>query len=80
MSAHVAVYDSCFSDGHVPRLPDELQACLARHFDVEHSTFQLEPARHAAYEPGHPYRTSPPSPAPRGNPASATSAPARHAL
>jgi cobalt-zinc-cadmium efflux system protein len=26
--------------------------CLAGHFDVEHSTFQLEPASHAAHEPG----------------------------
>lgn len=27
-----------------PRLLDELQACLGGHFDIEHSTFQLEPA------------------------------------
>jgi cobalt-zinc-cadmium efflux system protein len=31
---------------------DQLQACLAGHFDVEHSTFQLEPASHADHEPG----------------------------
>jgi cobalt-zinc-cadmium efflux system protein len=55
LSAHVAVDDSCFSDGHAPRLLDQLQACLAGHFDVEHSTFQLEPASHAAHEQGtHP--------------------------
>jgi cobalt-zinc-cadmium efflux system protein len=29
-----------------------LQTCLAGHFDVEHSTFQLEPAGHAAHETG----------------------------
>ena len=29
-------------------LLDELQGCLAGHFDVEHSTFQLEPASHRA--------------------------------
>jgi cobalt-zinc-cadmium efflux system protein len=36
----------------VPRLLDQLQACLAGHFDVEHSTFQLEAAAHASHEPG----------------------------
>ena len=52
ISAHIVVDDSCFHDGHVPRLLDQLQACLARHFDVEHSTFQLEAAGHAGHEPG----------------------------
>jgi cobalt-zinc-cadmium efflux system protein len=52
LSAHVIVDDSCFTDGHVPVLLDQLQACLAGHFDVEHSTFQLEAAAHAAHEPG----------------------------
>ena len=34
---------------------DRLGGCLADHFDVEHSTFQLEPAEHAAHEEGaHP--------------------------
>ena len=50
LSAHVVVDDSCFLDGHAPQLIDELQACLAWHFDVEHSTFQLEPASHADHE------------------------------
>ena len=50
LSAHVVVDDSCFLDGHAPQLIDELQACLAGHFDVEHSTFQLEPASHADHE------------------------------
>jgi len=52
LSAHVAVDDSCFTDSHAPRLLDELQACLSGHFDVEHSTFQLEPPGHAGHEPG----------------------------
>jgi cobalt-zinc-cadmium efflux system protein len=52
LSAHVVIEDSCFSDGHAPRLLDQLQACLAGHFDVEHSTFQLEAAAHASHEPG----------------------------
>jgi cobalt-zinc-cadmium efflux system protein len=50
LTAHVVVDDSCFRDGHLPRLLDELQGCLAGHFDVEHSTFQFEPAGHAAHE------------------------------
>ena len=52
LSAHVVIDDSCFNDGHAPRLLDELQTCLVGHFDVEHSTFQLEPASHLQHEPG----------------------------
>ncbi len=52
LSAHVVVEDGCFHDGHAPAILDQLQACLADHFDVEHSSFQLEPARHAGHESG----------------------------
>lgn len=52
LSAHVVVGDDCFRDGHAPQMLDQLQACLAGHFDVEHSTFQLEPAGHASHEEG----------------------------
>jgi cobalt-zinc-cadmium efflux system protein len=52
LSAQIAIADPCFHDGHAPRLLDQLQACLAGHFDVEHSTFQLEAAAHAGHEPG----------------------------
>jgi cobalt-zinc-cadmium efflux system protein len=51
LSAHV-VEESCFNDGHAPRLLDQLQACLAGDFDIEHSTFQLESAAHVGHEPG----------------------------
>ena len=51
LSAHVVVEDHCFSSGHAPQVLDALQACLGAHFDVVHSTFQLEPASHAAHEP-----------------------------
>ena len=51
LTAHVVVDDECFHDGHLPRLLDQLQQCLAGHFDVEHSTVQFEPASHAAHEP-----------------------------
>jgi len=45
----------CFGNGFAPQVLDRLQHCLAGHFDVEHSTFQLEPASHQTHEPGaHP--------------------------
>jgi cobalt-zinc-cadmium efflux system protein len=50
LTAHVVVDDSCFSDGELPRLLDELQNCLAGHFDVEHSTFQFEAQGHVDHE------------------------------
>jgi len=49
-SAHVVVEPRVFSDGGAERMLDALGSCLADHFDVEHSTFQLEPAEHAAHE------------------------------
>jgi cobalt-zinc-cadmium efflux system protein len=52
LSAHVVVNDECFNDGHAPQILDQLQACLAGHFDVEHSTFQLEPVSHLDHEAG----------------------------
>jgi cobalt-zinc-cadmium efflux system protein len=50
LSVHVVISDDCFTTGRAPALLDELQACLAGHFDVEHSTFQLEPAGHSEHE------------------------------
>ncbi|WP_295696838.1 cation diffusion facilitator family transporter [Lapillicoccus sp.] len=52
LSAHVVVEDSCFLDGHAPQMLDQLQACVAEHFEVtiEHSTFQLEPDSHTQHE------------------------------
>jgi cobalt-zinc-cadmium efflux system protein len=52
LSAHVVVEESCFHDGHLTSMLDSLQSCLAGHFDVEHSTFQFEPAHHAEHEAG----------------------------
>jgi cobalt-zinc-cadmium efflux system protein len=49
-SAHVVVESAVFAGRGTGRLLDELAACLAEHFDVAHSTFQLEPAEHAAHE------------------------------
>lgn len=52
LTAHVTVTGDCFRDGHAPEILDQLQACVAEHFDVsvEHSTFQLEPATHREHE------------------------------
>lgn len=50
LTAHVVVDDACFREGQLPRLLDELQACLAGHFDVEHSTFQFEASGHLEHE------------------------------
>ena len=50
LSVHVVIAEDCFTSGRAPALLDELQACLAGHFDVEHSTFQLEPAGHSEHE------------------------------
>jgi cobalt-zinc-cadmium efflux system protein len=50
VSAHVVVSDSCFANGLAPQVLDQLQACLVGHFDVAHSTFQLEPASHLGHE------------------------------
>ena len=50
LSAHVVVDEGCFADSHAPQLLDALQACLHEHFDIGHSSLQLEPPAHAAHE------------------------------
>lgn len=52
MSAHVVLDDSCFSDGHAPRVLDALQAAMRADFDMDHSTLQLEMAQHLTHEVG----------------------------
>lgn len=53
LTAHVVVDDACFFDGHLARLLDDLQTCVATHFavSVEHATFQFEQATHTDHEP-----------------------------
>jgi cobalt-zinc-cadmium efflux system protein len=54
-TAHVVVETEVFSSGAAGSLLDDLSGCLSSHFDVAHSTFQLEPAQHSAHEtPVHP--------------------------
>jgi cobalt-zinc-cadmium efflux system protein len=50
LTAHVVVEDSCFHDGHLGAMLDELQACIHDDFDIEHSTIQFESARHGEHE------------------------------
>lgn len=49
-SAHVVVDDASLRDGSTARILGSLQNCLSQHFDVEHSTFQLEPAGHVEHD------------------------------
>jgi cobalt-zinc-cadmium efflux system protein len=46
LSVHVVVDEQCWRDGSAPDVLTRLQSCLAGHFDVEHSTFQLEHPSH----------------------------------
>jgi cobalt-zinc-cadmium efflux system protein len=50
MSAHVVVDETVLADDGYGRLLDRLHECMAGHFDVEHSTLQLEPAGHRDHE------------------------------
>jgi len=52
MSAHIVLDDSCFSDGHAPRVLDALQEAMRDEFDMDHSTLQLEMAQHLTHEVG----------------------------
>jgi len=53
LSGHIVVSGTAFADGCGGKVLDELGRCLAGHFDVEHCTFQLEPAGHRAHEAAH---------------------------
>jgi len=50
LTAHVVVEPEVLTGGQSGVMLDRLQECLRGHFDVEHSTFQLEPAGHAEHE------------------------------
>jgi cobalt-zinc-cadmium efflux system protein len=52
-TAHVVVDQEVFREGRTGELLDRLAGCLDDHFDVEHSTFQLEPEEHAGHEHRH---------------------------
>jgi cobalt-zinc-cadmium efflux system protein len=50
LSVHVVVDETVLADNSGGQVLDALGECLAHHFDVEHCTFQLEPAGHADHE------------------------------
>jgi cobalt-zinc-cadmium efflux system protein len=50
LSVHVTVTDECLARRGVGPMLDELSACVAEHFDVDHATFQIEPESHRAHE------------------------------
>jgi len=52
-TAHVSVRPDLLAEGRSAALLSEMQACLADHFDVAHSTFQIEPAEQSDCEPHH---------------------------
>jgi cobalt-zinc-cadmium efflux system protein len=49
-SAHVVVDPEIIEGGRSAVMLDQLQDCLRGHFDMAHSTFQLEPFGHADHE------------------------------
>jgi cobalt-zinc-cadmium efflux system protein len=49
-TAHVVVEADSLSEGRSGEILEQLQGCLASHFDVDHSTFQLEPAGHIEHD------------------------------
>ena len=53
LTAHIVVYDECFTSGHAAAQLKAVQHCVSEHFDVaiHHSTFQIETASIAAQEP-----------------------------
>lgn len=50
MSAHIVVEDTVTGMDEAHGVLDTLRSCLSEHFDVEHSTFQIEPTGHAESE------------------------------
>ncbi len=50
LSAHVTVTQEALDAEGVGRILDRLCECTAEHFDVRHSTFQVEPVTHQEHE------------------------------
>ena len=50
LSVHVTVEDATLEDVGVGGMLDRFCACVAAHFEVDHTTFQVEPASHRAHE------------------------------
>jgi cobalt-zinc-cadmium efflux system protein len=50
LSVHVTVTDAVLAERGVGSLLDEFSDCVASHFEVQHATFQIEPATHRRHE------------------------------
>ena len=50
LSAHVTVRDEVLEERGVGAVLDALSDCVATHFDVRHTTFQVEPQSHQEHE------------------------------
>jgi cobalt-zinc-cadmium efflux system protein len=50
LSAHVTVRDEVLEEQGVGAVLDALSDCVATHFDVRHTTFQVEPLSHQEHE------------------------------
>ncbi|MGV0108961.1 cation diffusion facilitator family transporter [Arthrobacter sp. CP30] len=44
LTAHVQIDSGAFTSGRAEQILSELNACISEHFDIRHSTLQLEPA------------------------------------
>ena len=50
LSAHVTVTESSLGERGVGPILDDLTGCVARHFGIDHATFQVEPESHRDHE------------------------------
>lgn len=50
-SAHITVSDQAWSEREYHAILDELKACLRTHFEIEHTTLQIEPVGHRQVGP-----------------------------
>lgn len=53
LSAHVVLEEECFNDGHAPQILAGIKACLHEHFELGHTTIELEPPGFGAVDPQH---------------------------
>ncbi len=51
LSVHLVLDPTCFNDGHTTKILDDAQSCLQHHFNIDHTTIQIEPPTHSAHEP-----------------------------
>lgn len=53
LTAHVVVKPECFRDGHAQRILEQARSCADEHFEVAHTTFQVEAACPAGLAAAH---------------------------